>query len=327
MVVHDRTAHKIRPAPGSVRPVVIANSARADFQSKLNRRWYSISVAMPMVKAPEGGCPVLYVLDGEWYFGSAVEAVRNNAPGVAVVGIGYPDGVDYVESVLRQHQPLPEWAREDAPFRAAVGLQRMHDLSLPASDEVIGRDLPDGSGLSARDVGGLDSFLEVLETEVKDRVLDMVPIDRSHQAIFGHSLAGMAVLHSLFLNPNGFRTFVAASPSIWWSERAVLGGELKFADAVRRGVAAPRVLITMGSEEQTADANIAAKAALEFSDYSLRIGRNRMVDNARELVERLRCLRGSGDFHVEEYVVFPKQGHNISAWPALGRAIEFAFPV
>lgn len=307
------------------RPVVISGAFRFDFQSQVNQRFYSISVAPPLKPAPEKGCPVLYVLDGDWYFGTAVEAVRNNAPGVAVVGIGYPDDEAYVQSVLARHQPLPEWAKEEPAFRAAVGLERMYDLGLPASDEVLARDFPKNSGIRARDVGGLEAFLEVLKTEIKPRIAKSVPVDSLNEAIFGHSLGGLAVVHALFVEPSAFRTFIAASPSIWWNEKAVLRAEASFADAVRAGRASPRVLITMGSEEQTADPRMAEKASLDFDEYAALIRMARMVENARELTERLRTLRGSGDFAVEEYAVFPRQDHGISPWPAIGRAVSFAF--
>lgn len=108
--------------------------------------------------------------------------------------------------------------------------------------------------------------------------------------------------------------------------KAVLGRESKFAAAVRAGTATPRVLITMGSEEQTPDPKYAARFGLDFEQQAAQIRRHRMVDNARELTERLKALRGSGAFEVEAYTVFPKQRHNIAAWSGLAHAVSFAFP-
>src|SRR6185312_12079146 len=129
-----------------VRPVVITNTVRVELRSNINQRFYSISVALPLVVQGEAReCAVLYVLDGDWYFASAVEAVRAYAPWVAVVGIGYPDTEAYVADVLKRRQPLPAWANGESAFKVAVGFERMYDLSLPASDEVLARDLvPDG---------------------------------------------------------------------------------------------------------------------------------------------------------------------------------------
>lgn len=315
------------PGVTETKPVVVEQATRFEFQSRVNHRRYAISVATPVGTYPEMGCPVLYVLDGEWYFASAVEAVRINAPGVVVVGIGYPEAEAYVAEVLDRHRPLPGWAKELSGFRAAVGFERMFDLSLPVSDEVLARDfLPGWWKIRAEDVGGLDAFLRMLEGEIKPRVGKLVRIDSSNQAIFGHSLGGLAVLHALFTEPNAFCSYIAASPAIWWSEKAVLEGERKFGDMLSAGLTAPRVLITMGSEEETADPRIAGRFTVGFQEYAALVRKHRMVENARELTERLRALYAPGECKVEEFVVFPKQDHGLSPWPALGRAVSFAFP-
>jgi predicted alpha/beta superfamily hydrolase len=306
--------------------VVMENTARVDFRSEVNHRSYSITVGLPLIACPAKGCPVLYVLDGNWYFGSAVEAVRVYAPAAVVVGIGYPNDEPYIKRVLERHEQIPAYIKDQPAFRTVPYLERFYDLSLPASDEVLASDLDESNQIRARHVGGLDYFLEVIETEIKPRVAALVPIDSSRQTIFGHSLGGLAVLHALFMAPDTFRTFIAASPSIWWNGKAVLAGESKFAAAVRAGTATPRVLITMGGEEQTPDPKYAVRFGLDIEHQAAQIRRHRMIDNARELTERLKALRGSDAFEVEEYSVFPKQHHNIAAWSALARGVSFAFP-
>lgn len=313
--------------PEGTRPVVMAGALRIEFSSKINQRRYAICVGLPRVVPQRNGCPVLYVLDGDWYFATALEAVRASAPEAAVVGIGYPTDEGYIESVLRRHEPLPAWTRDEVPFRVAVCLERMYDLSLPARDDVLAGDLlQDRWSMRAKDVGGLDSFLEVLEAEIKPRVAALVSSDVSSQAIFGHSLGGLAVIHALFVAPTTFRTFIGASPSLWWSEGAVLRDESRLAEAVRAGMASPRVLITAGSEEQTPDLRLAAKLGLNVGEYENHVRKHRVVDAARELTERLQSLVGRGELELADYAVFAQQDHNISAWPALGRAVSFAFP-
>lgn len=307
------------------RPVLVPMAFRMDFHSKVNQRFYSISVAPSLMPTPKDLCPVLYVLDAHWYFASAVEAMRRTAPGVAVVGIGYPDDEKYIRSVIARHQPLPVWAQEETPFMAAVGFERLYDLSLPATPEILAREFSQPAQISSSDVGGLDAFLQVLESEIKPRVAAVVPVDPANQAIFGHSLGGLAVVHALLAKPTSFRTFIAASPSLWWSDKAVLKNEGKFSDAVRAGIAAPRVLVTMGSEEEEVDSKAAEKLGMDLEECRDRVRRARMIENAREFTERLKSLRGSTEYEVEDYVVFPKQGHSIAAWPALGRGVPFAF--
>ena len=307
------------------KPAVIPEAVRVEFRSEVNQRWYSISLARPLVVLGKRACPVLYVFDGDWYFASAVEVVRSAAPGVAVVGIGYPNDEAYLARVLERYRPLPAWCTGQPTHRVAIGLERTYDLSLPADDKTLCNEFPGALSINSTHVGGLVGFLRVLEMEIRPLVRTMVSVDPSNQAIFGHSLGGLAVVHALFTQPSTFRTFIAASPSIWWSQRAVLAGEARFADAVRAGTVAPRVLVTVGGEEQQADPGMAAKLALDVGEYSTWIRSARMVEDAQELTERLRSLRGTGEFKVAQCAVFRNQHHNTSAWPALGLGVLFAF--
>ncbi|WP_211610845.1 alpha/beta hydrolase [Paraburkholderia haematera] len=280
-------------------------------------------MALPWLPAPESGYRVLYVLDAHAYFTSALEAVRANVRDVVVVGIGYPSDPAFVKKAIEPLGPLPG-LNELTSMAYAFGLTRMYDLSLPVSADVLAKENIPMFNLTTEQVGGLDDFLATIETEVKPRVAEMVSIDSSNQAIFGHSLGGLAVLHALFVEPNAFRTFIAASPSIWWSEKAVLANEDNFSAAVVAGAVSPRVLVTMGSEEETAKP-VPAGLKMDQAEFDARIRSGRMVENARELTARLQALRGSNGYQVEDYAVFAKQGHGLAAWPALGRAIDFAF--
>lgn len=309
--------------------VTIANSRRLDFVSTVNGRRYAISVGLPWGPPPPHGYRVIYVLDGYDYFASVVEAVRANlnAPDVVVVGIGYPDDRAFVAGVLARHRPLPPWLRAVPPDEAAFSLERLRDLTLPAGEATLAAEsAPGETPPRASEVGGLDGFLQTIEREVKPRVEALVPIDRSDQAIFGHSLGGLAVLRALFVEPRAFRTFIAASPSIWWANRAVLADEPAFAAAVERGAAAPRVLITVGADEETVPTRLALEFGLDPAKLEALAHGERMIGNARDLVRRLQALRGSAPYQVRDLAVFADQGHGTSPWPAIGLAVTFAFP-
>ena len=300
--------------------VAIADSRRMTFTSSVNGHRYAIDVALPDVPPPPKGYPVIYVLDGNAYFASMAEATRviGNAPQAIVVGIGYPHDPAWVARVFAKHRPLPALFATFPPFDAAVELERMVDLGLPLSEAQRGEIAARGVPLAASDVGGMDDFLKVIETDVKPRVHALAPVDRSNQTLFGHSLGGLAVLEALFSEPGAFRTFVAASPSIWWGDGEVLLKEKSFSDRVSAGAIVPRVLITVGGEEDSV-ATLAPKLAAE-------IRKLHMVENACGLARRLKALHGARGYEVADCAIFPMQGHNISAWPAMGRAVSFAFP-
>jgi hypothetical protein len=279
------------------------------------------------VPPPPKGYPVIYLFDGDGYFGSMAEAVRmnGNAPQAIVVGIGYPHDAAWPKTVLDKHQPLAPAYAAAPPHDAAAGLARMYDLTLPASEETL--KAASGGVLTVRpqDVGGIDELLKTIETDIKPRVYALAPVDKSNQTLFGHSLGGLAVVEALFTEPQAFRTFVAASPSIWWGDEAVLKHEAAFDAAITSGQAAPRVLITVGSEEETLPA-LPPSMAAQKAVIEAMIKKDRMVGNACDLAKRLQALHGAAGYQVADCAVFAGQQHGISPWPAMGRAVSFAFP-
>src|SRR6478735_9651500 len=76
-------------------PAVIPNSSTFDFRSSINGRQYRLFVSLPPGFDFQKRYGVLYVLDGNQYFGTASEAVARQSflktiSPVIVVGIGYP---------------------------------------------------------------------------------------------------------------------------------------------------------------------------------------------------------------------------------------------
>src|ERR1700719_4642547 len=76
--------------------------------------------------------------------------------------------------------------------------------------------------------GGGDDFVHVLLEEIKPLVESHYQVDPERQIIYGKSLGGLLVLHLLFVHPEAFQTYIAASPSIWWDNRSVLSDENSF---------------------------------------------------------------------------------------------------
>jgi predicted alpha/beta superfamily hydrolase len=309
--------------------VSIPNTRRIDFVSKVNGHRYSIRMALPFQPVPAKGYPVLYVLDGDFFFASATEIVRGSAnvpQGVVVVGLCYPSDAAWIQSVRERRGAFAAQFAEDLPARGAQDLERNYDLTLPVSDkDLAAQSLPGSRGLKSENVGGVDEFLKTIESEVKPRVAAVTHIDPTNQVLFGDSHGGLAALHALFVEPNAFRTFIIGSPTIWWNNKAVLADEAKFAEAVSAGKASPLVIVTMGGLEST-PLRYPPSWGLNGTTAAAFVRQARMVENADELVKRLKALRGGPGYEVADYVVFDKLSHAISPWPALAWGVYFAFP-
>ena len=289
--------------------VAIADTHRIAFVSKVNGRAYQIDIALPQVPPPSGGYPVIYVLDGNWYFASMTEAVRRNAPKAIVVGVGYPlQNPIWAPRILSTFKNLSADYNQEA---WAINFARLYDLSVPADDAELkkqGYALSKDQPYTREDIGGVDDFLKTIEVEVKPRVYALadathLQVNRGDQTLFGHSLGGLAAVEALFTEPQAFRTFVAASPSINWVDRKVLQKADAFEAQVKSGKITPRILFTVGANEP-----------------------GQMVGDACELAGRLKAVRGAAGYEVADCAVFAGQEHGLAPWPAIGRAVSFAFP-
>jgi hypothetical protein len=225
----------------------------------------------------------MYVLDGDGAFLSASHAALAQAlsgqirPGL-IVGVGY--GTDDPQEILRR---------------------RTFDLTPSASRNPA----------ESRKTGGGEAFLRVLQEELIPFIAARYSVDASRQAVFGHSLAGLLVLHAFLRAPEQFASWIVSSPSICWNDRAVEKLEEGLAARLKAAAAPPRVLVLSAADEQ-----------YRGDDPARRAADNRMVDNASDVAERLRRVSPS---LVVERTVFPDEGH-ISVVPAaLSRAVRFAF--
>lgn len=286
------------------RPVMLQAARSFDFTSGINGHRYRLFVSVPTGEPPPRGFPAFYMFDGNSSFAVASETLRARAPGdglrpTVLVAIGYAT---------------------DDPM-AAMAL-RMTDLSTPATAAWLASLPFQIPGLSPDVTGGLDTFIRVLDEEVRPAVAGLAPLDPEDQAVFGHSLGGLAVLRMLFTGPDRFRTFAASSPSIWWAGQAVLADEASFRARVEAGTCAPRILLAAGGQEQTPDAG-----SLRFfrtpAEAQASADACRMVDNVRDLGLRLAAIPGAAA-DLAETVIFPDEGHGSVIPAALSRALQFA---
>jgi predicted alpha/beta superfamily hydrolase len=220
------------------------------------------------------------------YFGTATETLTRQAflktvaPAI-VVGVGYPTD-DQQEMTRRRSVDLTPSVSKDPNFNG---------------------------GLS----GGGDAFLRVLEQEVKPFVESRYKVDRTKQAVWGHSLGGLIVLRALLRNPSAFSTYVLSSPSIWWNDREILADEEAFSKRARAGEFHLKVLVTSAGDEQYRG---------DDPELLLAANRTRMVDNASELAVRLKALN-SQNITVGR-TIFEGEIHNTVPQASLSRALRFA---
>ena len=263
-------------------PLSVPRAQQYDITSKINGLKYRVMVSTPRNADPGKRYPVFYLLDGNWYFMPAAESDSAADPGLLAaifVGIGYPS--------------------DDG---AEISRRRAFDLTPPGK-------LKDFFGSKA---GGADDFIRVLLQEIKPLVETHYQVDQERQIIYGKSLGGLLVLHLLFVHPEAFQTYIAASPAIYWDNSSVLTGEKDFTQKIKTRNLRLKVLITSASEEQYRGSDPKLQAEEIY----------RMVDNASELASRL--ATASPQNLSVTYAIFPDETHNSVSLASLGRALYFA---
>ncbi|MGF6571315.1 putative alpha/beta superfamily hydrolase [Paraburkholderia sp. GAS333] len=227
-------------------------------ESAVNGQRYQILIHRPSatVKEPPGGFPVLYVLDGNATFVLAAQAARLQerlTGGLIVVGVD---------------------AQSNALFDPPA---RYRDLTTPAADNAWG--VPKDRNGGPLKTGGADAYRDFLVNEVAAVVDGCMHVNKQRTTLFGHSLAGLFVLHTLLTHPDSYDRYIAASPSIWWNDRAVLN-ELSSLRTDRSG-GRKALHLMVGGAEQT----LAASAPAVRVD---RVTHAAMNDNVQLLYTRLK---------------------------------------
>lgn len=126
------------------------------------------------------------------------------------------------------------------------GIDRRHDLTHPTSVAQEKTDFPT--------TGGSDAYRRFLATELKPWVAAHYRTS-GESAIIGESLAGLFVVETFLKQPTLFDAYIAASPSLWWSDQALARGAAK--DLARwPGSGARSLYLTIGDEGTTMQAGV-----------------------------------------------------------------------
>jgi hypothetical protein len=287
------------PLPAQT-PVTVRGSIQFDMASEISGRPYRIFVFKPTAPPPPSGYPVVVTTDANLNFPivATLAAIfaRGGKPAL-VVGVGHPVDDELSPNVLRNRDLTPP-----------TPLSRIRP--------VPGRPPP-----RLEDYGGSDLFYRFLVEELRPAIAAAYEVDADDQTLFGHSLGGLFVLRALFNHPESFKNFVASSPSIWWNRRAVLKDEARFADQVRAGSTRPRVLIMIGADEQAVPSTLPPGMTRPQTRRLMALAR--MVDNARELAERLARIEARPRLTVRFHAL-EDEDHSTVVPTAISRALAFA---
>ncbi|NIJ35887.1 hypothetical protein FHR22_000536 [Sphingopyxis panaciterrae] len=285
-LLHANPAPVAAPAAAQGEPYVMPRSDVRRMSSDAGGD-YLIFIAWPQQPPPPEGYPILYLLDGTESFAIAAE-YQNRLGGYAglepgiVVGIGYPGA-----------------SRRGFDYTPAV----------PGGDKLMP---------SAGPAGGADQFLDFLAEKVIPAVEAEYPVNPERRTLAGYSLGGLFTLQALFKRPGLFRAYAASSPSIWYGDQQVLKLLPGLADRLTALPSRRTLLLSAGQYEQSpAPGTEQDPEWLRIADLSRRA---RMVDNARELADRLRPAPIDVEFHVA-----PGETHGSGNWPALRDALRLAF--
>lgn len=285
-------------------PATIAGSVQFDYPSTATGRTYRIFVAKPLAPPSAAGYPVIFLIDADMTFGPAASRSLLGEFGAdlrpaLMVGITYATS-DRIE-----------------PMKV-----RTVDLTpTPGSPE----DLKNLIETKPTVYGGAERFYRFITQELRPALSTIAPTDPADQTLHGHSLGGLFTLHILFTHPEAFRNFVASSPSIWWDHRAVLKNEAAFSEAVNAGRVSPRVLILAAAYEQTVPKG-PVPAPYTPESLAKAMAEARMVDNARELGQRLSALKGVPPYEAS-FHLFEGESHTTVVPASVSRAIDFAVGV
>ena len=244
-----------QPAPPiaarNIGAAVLNGSTAFDFTSSINARQYRILVSVPPGFDTSQRYGVLYVLDGNQYFGTTSEAVARQSflktiKAIIVVGIGY----------------------QSNEF-AVANRERWLDLTHSPSQ------VP-----TPNKTGGGAAFQKVLLEEVRPFIVSSYPVDSSAEALWGQSLGGLFALHLMLEKPEAFAAYIFSSPSIWWNKKEVLAGLEGLPLKLTKLGAKLRVLVTSAADEQPRSTgpefvyNPAQAMVDDATELSIRLGRS-----------------------------------------------------
>ena len=231
----------------------------ADFEIRVARPLPALMSPLPMQYQ------VLYVLDGDLFFGLATDMTRLmhrlfvELPPIFVVGIGYGAADGRVFNEMRNRDFTPT-------ANAGVPIQ---EPPIPSG--------PDPLVPEAQRYGGAGRFLDFLLDELKPLITARYPLATGRSTLVGSSMGGLFASYVLLEKPDSFDEYIIASPALWWDDGLLLRTAAQ--RPLLRGNAPARVFLAVGALEQGAGI--------------LKLDAFRLISNTREFARQLQDRPGS----------------------------------
>lgn len=163
---------------------------------------WRLFIGMPKAPPPAEGYSAILALDGNASFPLLWELREEMAPNapLLLIGLGYPGNMQF------------DTAR------------RCYDLTSTALDPAFA---------AQHQTGGRERLLEAIANDILPEVSKRAPLNSGELTLYGHSLAGLFVLHALFTWPNLFRRYASADPTITWNQGEALREAKAFIGGIR----------------------------------------------------------------------------------------------
>ncbi|CAK7214586.1 hypothetical protein SBRCBS47491_002196 [Sporothrix bragantina] len=257
--------------------------------------------------------PVIYVLDGNAYFLTATDIVRRQQyiarKKAIIVGVGYP-GLDTVYAPGRRGFDLTPPAKKGVP-------------QWPIKDKDGNEEKDEDGNTKYWKLGGAAHFYKTLTTvvipTVERDIVPGLPWDSMKKVLFGHSFGGLFTLYSLFTDPGAFDVYIAASPSIWFNDGALVEEQEKLFLESPVTEKKPLLYINSGSAEEDDVYRKPDDTDEQFKEREGFLKDKKMNTFAREMAKRMESSGKLGEVWLQE---FSLEDHGSAAVVGLQRGIN-----
>lgn len=290
------------PELPATRAATISSARSFDFVSRINGESYEVAVYVPKGKAPDNGYPTLYLLDGGNVFGTFVNAMSN-------------------EGFVHEVEPAVVVGISSGP--GARSADRTRDFTT--------RDLSDEEKKVVVDLGphpsfgGYDDFQKVIQEDIKPRVARLASVDRQRDILFGWSLGGQVVVHTMLTHPETFAAYAALSPSLWHANKFVFSEIAGFEEKINASGQRVKLWLGVGSLEHEVSPGFAL-LPLDQDKMAEELIYAKMVGNMLDFTAQIRPFFEKHALPFSSRV-FDGETHNTVPWAAVNPILRFVLPM